>query len=162
MGCNSIYRWAVSQKLPVNGFMWVEKTSHFNEDFIKSNNEESDEGYFLEVYIQYPEKLHAFTMIYPFCLTKWKFKKVKKLATNLYDKKEYAMHIKRLKQAINHELVLKEVHRVVKFNQKLWLKPYIDMNTELIKNVKNKFEKYFFKLMNNAVFKKAMENIRKH
>ena len=72
------------------------------------------------------------------------------------------MHIKRLKQAINHELVLKEVHRVVKFNQKLWLKPYIDMNTELIKNVKNKFEKYFFKLMNNAVFKKAMENIRKH
>ena len=80
----------------------------------------------------------------------------------MYDKKEYAMHIKRLKQAINHELVLKEVHRVVKFNQKLWLKPYIDMNTELIKNVKNKFEKYFFKLMNNAVFKKAMENIRKH
>ena len=53
MGCNSIYGWAVSQKLPVNGFMWVEKTSHFNEDFIKSNNEESDEGYFLEVYIQY-------------------------------------------------------------------------------------------------------------
>ena len=80
----------------------------------------------------------------------------------MYDKKEYAMHIKSLKQAINHELVLKEVHRVVKFNQKLWLKPYIDMNTELIKNVKNKFEKYFFKLMNNAVFKKAMENIRKH
>ena len=91
-----------------------------------------------------------------------KIEKVKKLAANLYDKKEYAMHIKRLKQATNHELVLKEVHRVVKFNQKLWLKPYIDMNTELIKNVKNKFEKYFFKLMNNAVFKKAMENIRKH
>ena len=80
----------------------------------------------------------------------------------MYDKKEYAMHIKRLKQATNHELVLKEVHRVVKFNQKIWLKPYIDMNTELRKNVKNKFEKYFFKLMNNAVFKKPMENMRKH
>ena len=80
----------------------------------------------------------------------------------MYDKKEYAMHIKRLKQATNHELVLKEVHRVVKFNQKIWLKPYIDMNTELRKNVKNKLEKYFFKLMNNAVFKKPMENMRKH
>ena len=80
----------------------------------------------------------------------------------MYDKKEYAMHIKRLKQAINHGLVLKEVHRVIKFNQKIWLKPHIDMNTELRKNVKNKFEKYFFKLMNNEVFKKPMENMRKH
>ena len=80
----------------------------------------------------------------------------------MYDKKEYAMHIKRLKQAINHGLVLKEVHRVIKFNQKIWLKPHIDMNTELRKNVKHKFEKYFFKLMNNEVFKKPMENMRKH
>ena len=87
MGCNSIYGWAVSQKLTVNGFMWVEETSQFNEDFIKSNNEESDEGYFLEVYVQYPEKLHAFTMIYPFCLTKWKLKKSKNLQPTCMIKK---------------------------------------------------------------------------
>ena len=71
------------------------------------------------------------------------------------------MHIKVSKQALNHELVLKEVHRVIQFNQKDWLKPYIDMNTELRKKAKNDFEKEFFKLMNNSVFGKKMENVRK-
>ena len=72
------------------------------------------------------------------------------------------LHIKSLKQALNHGLKLKRVHRIIEFNQKAWLKPYIDMNTELRKLVKDDFEKDLFKLMNNAVFGKTMESIRKH
>ena len=72
------------------------------------------------------------------------------------------MHIKVLKQALNHGLVFKKVHRIIQFNQKDLLKPYIDMNTELRKKAKNDFEKDFFKLMDNSVFGKTMENVRKH
>ena len=77
-------------------------------------------------------------------------KKIKKLVANLHDKTEYVIHIGNLKQALNHELVFLKNHRVIKFNQ--CLKPYIDTNTDLRKNAKNYFEKYFFKLMDNAVF----------
>ena len=77
-----------------------------------------------------------------------------KLVCNLFNKKEYVAHINTLKQALNHGLKLKKIHRVIEFNQEAWLKPYIDMNTEL--------EKDLFKLMNNSVFGKTMENIRKH
>ena len=72
------------------------------------------------------------------------------------------MHIKALKQALNHGLVLKQVHRVIQFNEKNWLKQYIDMNFKLRKEAKNDFENDFFKLMNNSVFGKTMKNVRKH
>ena len=83
-----------------------------------------------------------------------KIDKCKKLICNLHDKKKYVVHIKSLKQALNHELKLKRVHRIIEFNQKAWLKSYIDMNTELGKLAKDDFEKDFFKLVNNAVFGK--------
>ena len=91
-----------------------------------------------------------------------KIDKCKKLVCNLRNKKKYVVHIKSLKQALNHGLKLKKIHRIIEFNQKAWLKPYIDMNTELRKLAKDDFEKDLFKLMNNAVFGKTMENIRKH
>ena len=88
--------------------------------------------------------------------------KCKKLARNLYDKKDYVVHLRALKQALLHDLKLKKVQKVLKFNQKAWIKPYIDMNILLRKLAKNAFEKDFFKLMINAVFGKPMENVRKH
>ena len=91
-----------------------------------------------------------------------KIDKCKKLVCNLHNKKKYVVHIKSLKQALNHGLKFKKVHRIIEFNQKAWLKSYIDMNTELRELAKDDFEKDPFKLMNNAVFGKTMENIRKH
>ena len=85
-----------------------------------------------------------------------KIDKRKKLVCNLLNKKKYVVHIKSLKQALNHGLKLKKVHRIIEFNQKTWLKPYIDMNTEFGKVADNDFEKGFYKLMNNAVFGKMM------
>ena len=98
----------------------------------------------------------------PFLPRRMKIDKCKKLVCNLQNKKRYVVHIKSLKQALNHGLKFKKVHRIIEFNQKAWLKSYIDMNTELRKLAKDDFEKDLFKLMNNAVFGKTMENIRKH
>ena len=96
------------------------------------------------------------------CMTfTMKTDKVGKLTANFQNKK-YFIHIRKLKQALNHELVLKKVHRIIKFNQNDWLKSCIGMNTELRKKAKNDFEKDVFKLMNNLVFGKTMENVRKH
>ena len=88
--------------------------------------------------------------------------KCKKLVCNLFNKKKYVAHINTLKQALNQRFKFKKIHRVIEFNQEAWLKPYIDMNTELRKLARNDFEKDLFKLMNNSVFGKTMENIRKH
>ena len=75
---------------------------------------------------------------------------------NLYEKKNYAINIKALKQALDHGLILGKVYRIIEFNQEAWLKPYIDKNTELRTKDKNNFEKDFFKLRNNSLFGKTM------
>ena len=119
-------------------------------------------GYLLKVHVRYPKELHDLHNDLPFMCEKLKINKVEKLVPNLYDKKKYVIHIRALDQVLKHGLILEKVHRVIECNQGAWLKPYIDFNTELRKKAKNDFEKDFFKLMNNAVFGKTMENIRKH
>ena len=162
LDANNLYGWAMSQKLPKNNFKWVEDTSIINEEFIKSYNENSYKGYILEVDVKYPKELHDLHSDLPFLPKKMKIDKCKKLVCDLRNKKKYVVHIKSVKQALNHGLKLKRIHRIIEFTQKAWLKPNTDMNTELRKLAEDDFEKDLFKLMNNAVFGKTMENIRKH
>ena len=161
---NSLYGWAMSQTLTINDFKWVEKSklSRFNEKFITNYNESSDIGYFLKVDADYPKELFNLHNALPF-LPKWKkANKCERLICSIEDKEKHVVHIRALKQVLNHGLILKKVHRVLKFNQRAWLKPYIDMNNKKRKETKNIFEKDLFKLMNNSVFGKIMENLRKH
>ena len=156
LDANDLYGWAMSQKLPVNNLKWVEDTSKINEEFIKNYNGNSYKGYILEVDVKYPKILHDLHSDLSFLPKRIKIDKCKKLVCGLHNKKKYVVHIKSLKQALNHGLKLKRVHRTIEFNQKAWLKPNIDMNTELRKLAKDDFEKDLFKLMNNAVFGKTM------
>ena len=98
----------------------------------------------------------------PFLPDRMKVNKVKKLVCNVTDKENYSIHIVALKQALNHGLKLLRVHSVISFRQEAWLKPYIDLNTELRKNAKNEFEKDFYKLKINSIYGKTVKNDRKH
>ena len=113
-------------------------------------------GIFLKFMFSIQKSYMNFLMTYHFQLKERILEKSKNV---LHDKNEYVIHIKNLKQALNHGLILKEVHKAISFNQDKWLKQYIEVNTELRQKVKNDFEKDFIKLMNNAVFGKAMENV---
>ena len=157
LDANNLYGWAMSQKLPVNGFNGFKNTSKIDEEFIKNYDEDSDKGYILEVGVKYPRKLHDLHSDLPFLPKRMEIDKCKKLVCNLRNKKKYVVHIRSLKQLLNHGLKLKKVHRITEFNQEAWLKNYTDMNTELRKVAKSDFEKDFFKLMNNAVFGKTMD-----
>ena len=101
-------------------------------------------GYFLEVDVEYPKHLFNSHEDLPFLPERKKIKRIEKLICEIEDKKKCVIHIRALKQALNHGLKLKNVHRVIKFNQRAWLKPYIDMNTELRKNAK-KYKKQICK-----------------
>ena len=109
----------MSQKLPRNNFKWVEDTSKIDEEFIKNYNENSYKGYILKVDV-YPKKLHDLHSDLPFLPKRMKIDKCKKLVCDLRDKKKYVVHIKSLKQALNHGLKLKRVHRIIEFSQKAW------------------------------------------
>ena len=140
LDANNFYGWAMSQKLPVNGFIWIDNDK-INKEFIKNYHENDKKGYILEVDIKYPKKLHDLHCDLPFLPGRMEINKCKKLVCNLYNKKKYVVHVSTLKQALNHGLKLKKIHRAIEFKQKAWLKPYIDMNTELRKLARNNFEK---------------------
>ena len=146
LDAKNLYGWAMSQKLPANGFEWENDLSRFNERFIK----------------KITMKVAIYNIFLNQIETIQKLEKAKKLICDIEDKEKYVIHIRALKQALNHGLILKRVHRVIQFNQEAWLKSYIDMNTKLRKEAKNEFEKDFFQLMNNSVFGKTTQNVRKH
>ena len=113
LDANNLYGLAMSQKLPVSGFEWKKNMLKFNEEFIKNDDEDSDKGYILEVDVKYPKHLHDLYSELPFLLERMKIGECKKLVCNLYDKKNYAVHIRLLKQTLNHRVILKKVHRVI-------------------------------------------------
>ena len=119
LDANYLYGWAMSQKLPVNNFKWVKDTSRIIEEFMKNYNENSKKGYILEVDVKYPKKLHDSHSDLPFLPRRMKIDKCKKLVCNLHNKKKYVVHIKSLKQALNHGLKLKSIYRIIEFNQKV-------------------------------------------
>ena len=120
----NLYGWAMSEPLPINGFYWMEDLSKIDEYFKKNYGKDSDKGYIVEVDVKYPKHLHGWHSDSTFLPERMKIDKCNKLICNLYDKKNYIFHIRSLKQALNHGLILKKVHRVIQFNQKVWLKPY--------------------------------------
>ena len=149
------------KKLPIGEFAWV-YPKYYTGDLIKNYDENDDYGAILEVDVEYPV-MTRIKHIYLQCLPeRRKMNGVNKLVTTLDDKEKYVIHISALKQALNHGLKLKKVHRVIEFKQEAWLEPYIMKNAKLRIKAKNEFEKDFFKLMNNSVFGKTMENVRNY
>ena len=162
LDANNLYGSAMVQKLPTHGFRWINKVEELTPEKIAKLVKKDRKGYILEVDVDYPKELHKSHNELPFLCERMKIGKVEKLVPNLNNKRKYVVHIKALHQALKHGLVLKKVHRVIKFEQSAWLKSYIMKNTRLRMASKNEFEKDFFKLMNNSVFGKTMENIRNH
>ena len=150
----------MSQPLPTGGFRWVEVRQDLNpRDVINKLMAVKGRGHLLEVGVSYPRELHHYHNDLPFMCEKMKVDGVEKLIPNLYYKMEYVIHIKALAEAIEHELVLERIHRVIEFKQLAWMKEYIDFNTRLRTEATNDFEKDFYKLMNNSVLGKTMETL---
>ncbi|KAK3103044.1 hypothetical protein FSP39_016008 [Pinctada imbricata] len=180
LDANNLYGWGMSQPLPTNDFDWLNKEDIKAFD-VSSISSTGDIGYILEVDLEYPEHLHDHHNDYPLApesleikqemlsayqvklLKKLKMKATRcsKLVPNLHDKQNYVIHYQNLQLYLSLGMKLKKIHRVLRFQQSPWLKPYIDFNTDMRKVAKNEFEKDFYKLMNNSVFGKTMENLRK-
>ena len=180
LDANNLYGWAMSQYLPTGGFRWM-TTKQIDKIELSKYNENSKKGLILEVDLEYPKELHDLHNDYPLAPEKVKVTEnmvseyakniaekhkistglVHKLIPTLSKKEKYVLHYRNLQLYIDLGLKLTKVHRVLEFDQSPWLKQYIDFNTEKRTNAKNAFEKDFFKLMNNSVFGKTMENIRK-
>ena len=179
LDANNLYGWAMSQYLPTGGFKWY----YDEEGFILLNDytDTSDKGLILEVDLEYPDELHNLHNDYPLAPEKVKVERdmlstyckkiaekfnmssglVEKLIPTLGYKEKYVLHYRNLQLYLDLGMKLKKVHRALEFNQSPWLKEYIDFNTSKRTVAKNSFEKDFFKLMNNSVFGKTMENLRK-
>ena len=161
LDANNLYGCAMSMKLPTHGFKWLtggEMEKLFNNRVIQVWEKTPC---ILEVDLEYPENLHDLHNDYPFCPEKVECKnKVEKLIPNLRDKIKYVIHYKNLIQCLKAGIKLTKIHRGIKFIESEWMKPYIEKNTNLRTKAKNNFEKDFYKLMNNSVFGKTMENIR--
>jgi ribosomal protein L31E len=157
---NNLYGAAMSEPLPYGEFEEVEDHSSIGP--IEGLDDEGEYGYIFVADIAYPKHLHNAHASLPF-LPESKLPpggKHKKLLATLDDKDEYVVHYRALKQALKFGLKIKKIHKIIKFRQSRWMKKYVDLNTELRKKAENEFEVAFFKLMNNAVYGKCMEQIR--
>ncbi|KAL9971514.1 hypothetical protein ACROYT_G017685 [Oculina patagonica] len=180
LDANNLYGWAMSQYLPTGGFKWL-KQKEIDKINLAQYKEDSKKGLILEVDLEYPKEVHNHHNDYPLGAEKVKVTKdmlsnyckdiadkykistglVHKLIPTLNNKEKYVLHYRNLQLYLDLGLKLTKVHRVLEFNQSPWLKEYIDFNTLKRTNAKNTFEKDFFKLMNNSIFGKTMENLRK-
>ena len=151
LDANNLYGWAMCKPLPTKGFRWMNK---------EELKDWKSMPCILEVDLTYPEKLHDLHNDYPLAPERITVNKVEKLIPNLNDKTKYVIHHETLKLYLSLGLKLTKIHRGITFEESAWLKPYIDLNTNLRAKATNDFEKDFFKLMNNSVFGKTMENIR--
>ena len=160
LDANNLYGWAMSQKLPTHGFKWLssgEMEKLFNNQIVQVWEKIPC---ILEVDLEYPKKLHDLHNDYPLCPERVKCGNVEKLIPNLRDKKNYVIHYKNLIQCLKLGMKLKKIHRGIRFVESEFMKSYIVTNAKLRAQAKNNFEKDFFKLMNNSVFGKTIENIR--
>ena len=166
LDANNLYGWAMSQSLPTHGFKWMtnitkEKVMDILEKANSSMTNSVKRGYIFEVDLEYPKELWESHNDYPLAPEKMKVGGVEKLISHFKPHKKYVLHYRNLRQCLELGLRLKTVHRGISFEQSPWMEPYIRKNTELRKTATNSFEKDFFKLMNNSVFGKTIENIRK-
>lgn len=164
LDANNLYGYALSQPLPTGGFSWLTEDEIKNFD-VKNLDDNSESGCFVEADLEYPEHLHHSHNDFPFCAEKKippsAKSKQTKLLTTLDDKDRYILHYRYLKQCLEHGLVLKKIHRVLRFSQSCFLKTYIDRNTELRALAESDFEKDLYKLKNNACYGKSIESVEK-
>lgn len=160
LDATNLYGYAMSQYLPQKDFVWLSQKEIENLN-VMNISDTSDKGYVLEVDLEYPNNLHEDHNDYPFCPENFKPEKSKsfKLIPNLKNKEKYIIHYTSLKQCLKYGIKLKKVHRVIQFSQSPWLKPYIDLNTKLRNESKNEFERNSYKLANNSIYGKTMENV---
>ena len=166
LDANNLYGWAMSQSLPTGGFKWMtnltkDKVKNILEKTNSSMNNSFKRGYIFEVDLEYPKELWKSHNDYPLAPEKIKVGGVEKLISHFKPHKKYVLHYRNLRQCLEMGLRLTAVHRGISFYQRPWMESYIRKNTELRKTAANSFEKDFFKLMNNSVFGKTIENIRK-
>lgn len=157
--CNNLYGFAMCSYLPYADFRLLneEECDQLNITNIPNDN---DYGYILEVDLEYPEKLHDLHNALPFCAENFTPPGAKnvKLIPNLYNKYNYVIHYVHLKTCMQHGLRLKKIHKGISFKQSPYLKEYIDLNTQLQQNSNSLFEQDFFKLLNNSIFGKTLED----
>lgn len=162
LDCNNLYGYAMMKKMPISDFRFL-SDHEINNLNVLDISDESEFGFILEVDLVYPTYLHSSHSDLPFAPEKHvpPGGKTKKLIANLYDKFHYVTHYVYLKECIKKGLILKKIHRVISFRQQNFLAKYIDLNTQLRQASTSQFDKDFFKLLNNAIFGKTIENRRK-